>query len=111
VVEVYRQTPVLYAGNRDHLLGIFDRVADGFLAQHVAPGAKSQEYGLPVIRGVLEASCGDAAQLGMYGGDHVAEVGERWYAEALGRRSRPFRDDVADADEVGVLLGGVDVRV
>jgi len=84
VVEVDRETLAGLPPSLDHR-GSFDQViADRLLAQHMCPGGEGLERRLVVVARVLEATGGDADQVGPQFGQHRIHIGERRHPELCG---------------------------
>jgi hypothetical protein len=111
MVEIDAEATFVPLGALDHLDGLGDGVADGLLADHVAPGFQCLDGGLVVIAAVFVAAGGDAADVRLDGGQHAGDVVVGGDAQAGGGGIGAVFLDVTDSNQLGQAEVLMDVRV
>ena len=112
MIEVDSIAQVFLAGESDHCFGFGDFVGDGFFAQHRAAGGKQLHGRLIVVAAVFGAGGGDAGDVKLDAAfQHRLHRIKPLTAISLGRLVRFFGDDVADGDDFGIGMFGINARM
>ncbi len=109
MIEVDAVAHVLFLRQRDHLFGFGEIVGDRLFTEYRKPGAQQFHRRRVVIAAVLDPGGRHAHHVDLNtAGEHVLHRIEALAAVFFRRLVGSLRDDVADGDDLGIGMGGID---